>query len=55
MVTITRHVFINVFQTIQFSAVKFDKGYDNNYSLLVIPKSPTVKKSLKIGLGFFKV
>ena len=28
MVTITRHIFINIFQTENFSAVKFAMGYE---------------------------
>ena len=55
MVTITRHVFINIFQTAHFSAVKFAMSYENNMSFLVVVKSPKVwKKVEKIGLGFFK-
>ena len=56
MVTIfTRHIFINIFQTERFSAVKFAMGYEKNMSFLVIAKSPKVwKKSKKIGLGSFK-
>ena len=47
-VTITRHVFINIFQTEHFSAVKFAMGYEKNMSFLVIGKSPKVwKKKLK--------
>ena len=56
MVTITRHVFINIFQTEHFSAVKFAIGYEKNMCFLVIAKSPEVwKKVEKIGLGFFKI
>ena len=55
MVTITRHVFIDFFQTKHFSAVKFYMGYEKNMSFHVIPKSPKVwKKVEKIRLGFFK-
>ena len=54
MVTITRHFFVNFFQTKHFSAVKFYMGYEKNMSFLVIPKSPKVgKKVEKIGLGSF--
>ena len=54
MVTITRHVFINIFQMEHFSAVKFTMGYEKNMSFLVIPKSPKVSKKVeKIGLGSF--
>ena len=35
MVTITRHIFIDIFQTEHISAVKFDMGYDENMSFLV--------------------
>ena len=55
MVTITRHFFIDFFQTKHFSAVKFYMGYEKNMSFHVIPKSPKVlKKVEKIGLGSFK-
>ena len=48
IVTITRHVFINIFQTEHFLAVKFSVGYDKNMSFLVITESPKVwKKKLK--------
>ena len=40
MVTITGHVFINIFQTEHFIAVKFSMGYEKNMSFLVIAKSP---------------
>ena len=50
MVTITRHVFNNIFQTKHLSAVKFVMGYGENMSFLVIPKFPVVwKKVEKIG------
>ena len=57
MVTITRHVFINIFQTEHFSAaVKYAMGYEKNMRFLVIVKSPKVwKKVEKIGQGFFNV
>ena len=44
--TITRHIFINVFQTDCFSAVKFAMGYEKNTSMsfLVIPKSLRLEK-----------
>ena len=51
MVTITRHVFINILQTKHFLAVNFSMGYEKNMSFLVIAKSPKVEK---IGLGSFK-
>ena len=54
MVTITTHVFINIFQMEEFSAGKFAMGYQKNMSFLVIAKFPKVEKKLKnIGLGFF--
>ena len=55
MVTITRHIFINIFQMEHFSAVKFAMGYEKNMSYHVISKSPKVWKSVeKIGMGSFK-
>ena len=42
MVTITRHAFINIFQTKHFLAVNFSMGYEKNMSFLVIAKSPKV-------------
>ena len=58
MVTITRHIFINIFKTEHFSAVRFGMGCERNMSFLVISKSPKVwgggKKVEKIGLGSFK-
>ena len=39
MVTITRNVYINIFQMGQFSAVKFAMGYEKYMSFLVILKS----------------
>ena len=51
MVTITSHIFIIIFQTIHFSAVKFTRGSEKNMSFL-IPKSLKVrKKSEAIGPG----
>ena len=47
MVTITRHVFVNIFQTEHFSAVKFAMGYEKNMSFLLIPKSQEVGKKVK--------
>ena len=46
MVTITRHVFINISQTEHFSAVKSDMGYKENMRFLVIPIL-SLKKSWK--------
>ena len=57
MVTITgvRHIFINIFQMEQFSAVKFAMSYEKNMSFLVIAKSPEVWKEVyKIGLSSLK-
>ena len=55
MVTITRHVFINIFQTEHSLTVKFAMRYEKNMSFLVIVKSPKVSKKVeKIGLGSFK-
>ena len=47
MVTITGHIFINFFQMKQFSAVKFDMGYEKSMSFQAIPKSPKVLKKFK--------
>ena len=46
MVTVTRHVFIDIFLTEQFSAVKLVMGYEKNISFLVVPKHPEVWKKL---------
>ena len=55
MVTITRQIFINIFQMEHFSAVKFYMGYEKNMSFLVKPKSTKLwEKVEKIGLGYFK-
>ena len=56
MVTITRHVFINIFQMEHFSAVKFVMDYEKNMSFLVVAKSPKIfEKSWKDRTqGFFK-
>ncbi len=56
MVTITSHIFIDIFQTEHFSAVKFTRGNEKNMRFLLIPKSQKVrKKSEVIGLGSFKL
>ncbi len=56
MVTITSHIFINIFQMVHFSAVKFDRGNEKNMSFLLIPKSPKVwEKSEAIGPGTFNI
>ena len=44
MVTITKQVFTNIFQTEYFLAVNFAIGYKKNMSYLVILKSPKVEK-----------
>ena len=55
MVTITRHIFINIFLTKHFSAVKFAIGYEKNMRFLVIAKSQKFEKEVEnIGLGSFK-
>ncbi len=55
MVTITSHIFINIFQTVHFSAVKFTRGNEKNMNFLLISKSPKVwEKSEAIGPGTFK-
>ena len=54
MVTITSHIFINIMQTVHFSAVKFTKDNEKIMSFLLIPKSLKVwKKSEAIGPGTF--
>ena len=45
MVTITRHIFINIFQMEHFSAVKFAMGYEKNMSFLSCESK--ISKSLK--------
>ncbi len=56
MVTITSPIFINIFQTVHFSAIKFTKGNKKNTSFLLIPKSPKVwEKSEVIRLDTFKI
>ncbi len=54
MVTITSHIFINIFQMAHFSAVKFNRCNEKNMSFLLIPKSPKVwEKSEAVGPGTF--
>ena len=55
LVTTASHILINIFQTIHFSAVKFNRGNDKNISFLLIPISQKVwkKKSETIGPGSF--
>ncbi len=57
MVTIISHIFINIFQMVDFTAVKFTRGNEKNMSFLLIPKShqKASKKSQSIGLGSFKL
>ncbi len=38
MVSITSHIFINIFQTVHFSAVKFTTDNEKNMSFLLIAK-----------------
>ena len=47
MLTITRNVFINIFQTEHFSAANFAMGYEKSMSFLVIPKSSKVWKKVE--------
>ncbi len=42
MVTITSHIFTNIFRAVHFSAVKFTRYNEKNRSFLLIPKSPKV-------------
>ena len=55
MVTITRRLFINIFQTEHFLAVKFPVDYGKNMSFFCDSKiSKSLKKKVeKIGLGSF--
>ncbi len=54
MVTITSRIFINIFQTVHFPAVKFPRGNKKNRSFLLIPKSPKVWEKFEvIGPGSF--
>ena len=47
MDTITSHIFIEIFQTVHFSAVKFIRGNEKNMIFLLIPKSKKVWKKMK--------
>ena len=52
MFTITRHIFINIFQTEWFLAVKFAMGYEKNNELSCDTKiSKSLKKSWKDRTG----
>ena len=56
MVTITKHIFINIFQMERFSAVKFAMGYKKNMSFCDTRISKILKKKVeKIGLGSFNM
>ncbi len=56
MVTITSHIFTNIFRMVHFSAVRFTRGNEKNMSFLLIPKSPKVwEKSEAIGPGTFNI
>ncbi len=46
MVTITSHIFISIFQTVRFSAVKFTRDNEKNMSFLLMPKSLKVWKNI---------
>ena len=46
-VTITSHIFVNIFQTVQFSAVIFNRCNEKSMSFLLIPKSQKVQKKKK--------
>ncbi len=55
MVTITSHTFINIFQTVHFSAMKLTRGNEKNIGFPLIPKSLKVlKKSQAIVSRTFK-
>ena len=57
MVTITRHVFINIIQTEHSTAANFDRGHEKKYELscdIKISNSLEKKKVEKIGLGSIK-
>ncbi len=41
-VTMSSDIFINIFQTVHFSAVKFTRGNEKNMSFLLILKSTKV-------------
>ena len=56
MVTITGQIFINIFQTERFSAVKFVIGLWEKYELSCDTKiTKSLKKVEKIGLGTLKI
>ena len=54
MVTITRHIFINIFQMERFKAVKFALSYEKYMRFLVIPKSIKFLKSSKDRTGILE-
>ena len=45
MVTITRYIFINIFQTEHISAVKYDTGYENTKISKSLKKKNVEKKA----------
>ena len=47
MVTITSHIFINIFQMVHFSAVKFTRGNEKNMSFFWYQSLRKFKKNLK--------
>ncbi len=47
MFTITSHIFINIFQTVHFPALKFTRGNEKNTSFLLIPNLWKFEKNLK--------
>ena len=47
MVTITSHTFVNIFQTVHFSSVKFTRGNEKNMGFLLIPKSLKLWENLR--------
>ncbi len=52
MVTITSHIFINIFQTVHFSSIKFTRDNEKNMIFHLIPKSLNVwKKNLSDRTG----
>ncbi len=56
MVTVTSHIFANIFQMFHFSAVEFSRGNEKNMSFLLTPESQKVwQKSEAIRPGFFNM
>ena len=55
MVTITRHIISNIFQTGRFSSMKFAMGYEKKRAFLCYQNCQKFEKKVeKIGLGPFK-